>query len=119
MAPYKRETVRKLVSVKIIEEANQTLKAGKSRREVARELGRRMHLAKKIESWHSLDINGTLKERVLTDEIEREMAQHCRDLDSGKCDLTRKHAMKAAFDYADMNGVSSSFNIEKQMTGKD
>lgn len=57
--------------------------------------------------------------RVLTDEMERELAQHCRDLDSRFYGLTRKHIMKVAFDYAEMNGVSNRFNKEKKMAGKD
>ena len=48
--------------------------------------------------------------RVLTDEMERELAQHCRDLDSRFFGLTRKHIIKVAFDYAEMNGVSNRFN---------
>lgn len=57
--------------------------------------------------------------RALTDEMERELAHHCRDLDSRFYGLTRKHVMKIAFDYTEMNGVSNRFNKEKKMAGKD
>ena len=56
--------------------------------------------------------------RVLTDEMERELAQHCRHLDSRFYGLTRNHIMKVAFDYVEINGVSNKFNKEK-MAGKD
>jgi len=39
MAPYKRKTERVLVSADQMEEAKRKLEAGKSKREVARELG--------------------------------------------------------------------------------
>lgn len=57
--------------------------------------------------------------KALTDEMERELAQHCRDLDARFYGLTRKHIMKIAFDYADMNNVSDRFNQEKKQAGKD
>lgn len=39
MAPYKRKTERVLVTAETIEEAKRKLEAGKSKREVAKELG--------------------------------------------------------------------------------
>ncbi|KAG8237396.1 hypothetical protein J437_LFUL013032 [Ladona fulva] len=57
--------------------------------------------------------------RVLTDEMERELAQHCKDLDSMLYGLTRKHMMKVAFEYADLNGVADRFNNERKSAGKD
>lgn len=56
--------------------------------------------------------------RALTDEMEKELAQHCRDLDYRFYGLTRKHIMKVAFDYAQMNGVSDRFNQEKKWQAK-
>lgn len=57
--------------------------------------------------------------RALTDEMEQELAQHCRDLDLRFYGITRKQIMKVAFEYAQMNGVSDRFNKEKQAAGKD
>lgn len=39
MAPYKRKTDRELVTAEKLEEAKSKLAAGKSKREIARELG--------------------------------------------------------------------------------
>lgn len=57
--------------------------------------------------------------KALTDEMERELAQHCRDFDGRFYGLTRKHIMKVAFEYAEINNVSERFNKEKKMAGKD
>lgn len=57
--------------------------------------------------------------RALTDEMEQELAQHCRDLDSRFYGLTRKHVMKVAFDFAEINGVCNRFNNERRIAGKD
>lgn len=57
--------------------------------------------------------------KALTDDMERELAQHCRELDVRFYGLTRKHIMKIAFEYADINNVSDRFNKEKRLAGKD
>ncbi|GBN68121.1 hypothetical protein AVEN_123413-1, partial [Araneus ventricosus] len=46
--------------------------------------------------------------RILTDKIEMELTQHCKDLDSMFYGLTLKHMKKVAFEYADVNGVAGS-----------
>ncbi|GBM31197.1 hypothetical protein AVEN_193331-1 [Araneus ventricosus] len=56
--------------------------------------------------------------RGLTDEMERELAQHCKDLYSMFYGLTRKH-MIVAFEYADVNGVAGRYNNEGKSAGKD
>lgn len=57
--------------------------------------------------------------KALTDGMERELAQHCRDFDGRFYGLTRKHIMKVAFEYAEINNVSERFNLENKMAGKD
>ncbi|XP_054285350.1 uncharacterized protein LOC129001936 [Macrosteles quadrilineatus] len=119
MAPYKRKTDRVLLTAETLEEAKRKLEAGKSKREVARELGiNECTLRKRLKTGTVAESLGRYK-KALTDEMERELAQHCRDLDSRFYGLTRKHIMKVAFDYAQMNGVSERFNQEKKMAGKD
>jgi hypothetical protein len=56
---------------------------------------------------------------ALTAEMERELAEHCRDLDRRFYGITRKLMMMIAFDYAVANGVSGRFNSEEKMAGKD
>ncbi|KAJ8875166.1 hypothetical protein PR048_023061 [Dryococelus australis] len=114
MAPYKRKTSRALVTAATIEGAKRKLEAGKSKERWLEIWGSRVHLENKIESI-SL---GRFK-RALTDDMERELVQHCRDLDSRFYGLTRKHVMKIAFDFAEMNGVCNRSNKEKQMADKD
>lgn len=57
--------------------------------------------------------------RALTDEMEQELAQHCRDLDLRFYGLTRKQIMKVAFEYAELNNVADRFNKDKKAAGKD
>ncbi|KAJ8866961.1 hypothetical protein PR048_032823 [Dryococelus australis] len=101
MAPYKRKSDLALVTAETIEYAERKLEAGKSKREgtIPVTLGR--------------------FKRALTDNMERALAQHCRDLDFRFCGLTRNHVMKIAFDFAEINGMWNRFNKEKQMAGKD
>jgi hypothetical protein len=44
---------------------------------------------------------------ALTAEMERELAEHCRDLNRRFYGITRKQMMMIAFDYAVANGVSN------------
>lgn len=57
--------------------------------------------------------------KALTDEMERELAQHCLDFDGRFYGLTRKHIIKVAFEYAEINNVSERFNKENKKAGKD
>lgn len=57
--------------------------------------------------------------RALTDEMEQELAQHCRDLDLRFYGLTRKQIMKVAFEFAELHNVADRFNNDKKIAGKD
>ncbi|KAJ8876925.1 hypothetical protein PR048_021375 [Dryococelus australis] len=102
MAPYKRKTDRALVTAATTEDAKRKLEAGKSKREVAREMGiNECTLRKNLKAPTCLCclLQGTIpvplgrSKRALTDDMERELAQHCRDLDSRFYDITRKHVI--------------------------
>ena len=51
--------------------------------------------------------------------MEKELADHCRNLDKRFYGITRKQIMVLAYEYAVANGVSSRFNSDKTMAGKD
>ncbi|GBM51175.1 hypothetical protein AVEN_254591-1 [Araneus ventricosus] len=57
--------------------------------------------------------------RVLTDEMEMDLALHCKDLDGMFYGFTRKRMMKVAFEYAGVNGVAGRFNNERKLAGED
>ncbi|KAJ8891450.1 hypothetical protein PR048_003978 [Dryococelus australis] len=103
MAPYKRKSERLLTTQEILEEAKRKMDAGDSKRKVARDLGIKQ---------------STLRKRLNVVNVEQELANHCKDLDNRFYGLTRKHIMKVAFDFAEMNGVSERFNQGKKWREK-
>ncbi|GBN58006.1 hypothetical protein AVEN_79183-1 [Araneus ventricosus] len=119
MAPYKRKSDRMTFTSRLMEGAQRRLEAGESKRKVANDLGiNHCTLRKRLKAGMVPTSRGRFN-RVLTDEMERELAQHCKDLDSMFYGLTRKHMMKVAFDYDDVNGVDGIFNNERKSAGKD
>lgn len=56
---------------------------------------------------------------IFSDEMERELASLCRELDSRFYGLTRKRIMQIAYQFAEVNGLRDRFNTEKKMAGKD
>ncbi|GBO04099.1 hypothetical protein AVEN_70907-1 [Araneus ventricosus] len=118
MAPYKRKSDRMTFTSRMMEEAKRRLEARESKRKVANDLGiNECTLKKNLRlAWFRLHVGDLI---VLTDEMERELAQHCKDLNSMFYGLTRKHMVKVAFEYADVNGVAGIFNNVRKSDGKD
>lgn len=56
---------------------------------------------------------------VFTPEMEEELANLCRDFDARFYGITRKRLMQVVYQFAEINGLSSRFNTEKKMAGKD
>ncbi|GBN72007.1 hypothetical protein AVEN_181436-1 [Araneus ventricosus] len=94
----------------MMEEAERRLEAGESKRKVANDLViNECTLRKRLKAGTVPTSRGRFN-RVLTDEMERELAQHCKDLDSMFYGVTWKHLMKVDFGYAGVNGVDGIFN---------
>ncbi|GBO45400.1 hypothetical protein AVEN_47400-1 [Araneus ventricosus] len=118
MAHYKRKSDRMTFTSQRMEEAKRRLEAGESKRKVANDLGiKECTLRKRFKAGTVPTSRGRFN-RVLTDEMERELAQHCKHLDSMFFGLTRKHMMKVAFEYADVNGVAGIFKNERKSACK-
>ncbi|XP_063230496.1 uncharacterized protein LOC134535356 [Bacillus rossius redtenbacheri] len=119
MAPYKRKSERVLTTQDILDEAKRKIEAGDSKRKVARDLGIKESTLRKRLKAGTVPVSLGRFKNALSDEMEKELAQHCKDLDNRFYGLTRKHIMKVAFDFAEKNGVSERFNQEKKLAGKD
>nr|CAD7428671.1 unnamed protein product [Timema monikensis] len=52
---------------------------------------------------------------AFTVDMENELAEHCRQLDSRFYGLTRRQLMKLSFEFAEFKGVSSRFNCNKKI----
>lgn len=55
---------------------------------------------------------------IFTEEMERELANHCRDLDGRFYGIGMKNLQTIAYQFADLNGLDHCFNKEKKMAGK-
>lgn len=56
---------------------------------------------------------------VFTYEMERELIEHIKLLETRLFGFTRKEVLKLAYQYAEINNIPHNFNKEKKMAGKE
>ncbi|GBL66393.1 hypothetical protein AVEN_5186-1 [Araneus ventricosus] len=119
MALYKPKSDKMTFTSERMEEAKRILEASGSKRKAGNDLGiNERTLRKRLQAGTVPTSLGQFN-RVLTEEMEKELAQHCKDLYSMLYGLTWKHIMKVDFEYAGVNRVAGRFNNEKKSSGKD
>ncbi|KAJ8892191.1 hypothetical protein PR048_004771 [Dryococelus australis] len=118
MTPYERKSERVLTTQETLEEAKRKIDAGDSKRKVARDLGIKESTLRKRLKAGTVPVSLGRFKKALSDEMEQELAKHCKDMDNRFHGLTRKHITKVAFNFAEMNRVSEKFNQGKRWLEK-
>ncbi|KAG8285744.1 hypothetical protein J6590_074477 [Homalodisca vitripennis] len=99
--------------------ARQKLEAGISIRQIAREFGvSNTALRKRLKQGFGVSKLGRFVS-VFNEEQEKELAEHCKKLDTCFYGLTFKDLLRLAYEYADTNGIPHPFNKETKQAGKD
>lgn len=92
---------------------------GTSKRKAAETLGiGESALRKRLKIGTGVVSLGRFK-RTFNDEKEKELANHCKDLDSRFYGLSFKKLQQLSFQFAEKNGITNKFNKEKQLAGYD
>lgn len=116
---YERKTERKLVTSQQLKEAKNLMAKGLSMRKAAKTVGLpESTLRTRISSGKACSNLGRFKVTFSEDQ-EREIAQHCKDLDNLFYGMTIANLRRLVFSYAEANKIQHRFDQSSKMAGRD
>lgn len=116
---YKRTSNRKLCTEETLNAARTLIADGYSNRAAAERLGiHESTLRKRLQSGRGAKSFGRFKP-VFTEEMERLLVQHCKDMDDRFYGLSLKSLRMIAYEYAILNNIRHPFDEQKKLAGKD
>ncbi|XP_031344824.1 uncharacterized protein LOC116171893 [Photinus pyralis] len=118
MSRYKRKSDRKLVfTEENLEDIKRKITEGCSKRSIAREMGiNEATLRKRLKCGTIPKSLGRFRSDI-PENMEIELAQQVRDLDSRFYGITKKNLQIAAFKFAQVNNIQHRFNKITKMAG--
>ncbi|CAG5026105.1 unnamed protein product [Parnassius apollo] len=119
MSSYKRKSDRKLVfTEEILKDAKERIRRGQSQRSVAESLNVPESTLRKRLKAGTVPCSLGRFSNVFTPELDSNLAEHCRRLDSCFYGLTKKELGRVAYDLANKNGLNHRFNNDKKEASK-
>lgn len=119
MSRRQRMSERKNVDPSVIEEARKLISEGKSKRQVAQQLGMpESSLRKRLKRETAAQSLGRYK-CTFTPQVELQFLDYARSLDAMFFGITAKNIRRLAFDFAEKNKIAHQFNKQLQIAGKD